>query len=349
MTLYSIGDAVLTTDAGGRVTFMNPVAEAMTGWTLQDAIGAPHELVFNVLDSDTGEALESPVRRCLQNTRVFYLEDGATLISRKGEQHDIQNCAAPVRTRDGEIIGTVLVFQNVTKARAMQRELSYHASHDALTGLFNRTKFEEELQRALANAQERATQHALCFIDLDRFKVVNDSAGHAAGDMLLRELSRILADRTRASDTLARLGGDEFGLLLFDCDLAEAEQVASKLIEQICSVRFPWEGRLYDVGASIGITALTATSRSTSELMSQADVACYAAKHAGRNRVSVYQFGHEEVERQHRDILLASGLREALENDRFQLQAQEIVPVGPGATATGTTSCCCDCTIRMAR
>lgn len=247
VTLYSIGDAVLTTDAGGRVTFMNPVAEAMTGWTLQDAIGAPHELVFNVLDSDTGEALESPVRRCLQNTRVFYLEDGATLISRKGEQHDIQNCAAPVRTRDGEIIGTVLVFQNVTKARAMQRELSYHASHDALTGLFNRTKFEEELQRALANAQERATQHALCFIDLDRFKVVNDSAGHAAGDMLLRELSRILADRTRASDTLARLGGDEFGLLLFDCDLAEAEQVASKLIEQICSVRFPWEGRLYDV------------------------------------------------------------------------------------------------------
>ncbi|PXB97502.1 diguanylate cyclase, partial [Pseudomonas aeruginosa] len=125
VTLYSIGDAVLTTDAGGRVTFMNPVAEAMTGWTLQDAIGAPHELVFNVLDSDTGEALESPVRRCLQNTRVFYLEDGATLISRKGEQHDIQNCAAPVRTRDGEIIGTVLVFQNVTKARAMQRELSY--------------------------------------------------------------------------------------------------------------------------------------------------------------------------------------------------------------------------------
>ncbi|MDF5931012.1 diguanylate cyclase [Pseudomonas aeruginosa] len=147
-----------------------------------------------------------------------------------------------MRTRDGEIIGTVLVFQNVTKARAMQRELSYHASHDALTGLFNRTKFEEELQRALANAQERATQHALCFIDLDRFKVVNDSAGHAAGDMLLRELSRILADRTRASDTLARLGGDEFGLLLFDCDLAEAEQVASKLIEQICSVRFPGKG-----------------------------------------------------------------------------------------------------------
>ena len=165
---------------------------------------------------------------------------------------------------------------------------------------------------------------------------------------LLRELSRILADRTRASDTLARLGGDEFGLLLFDCDLAEAEQVASKLIEQICSVRFPGKGGS-TTGASIGITALTATSRSTSELMSQADVACYAAKHAGRNRVSVYQFGHEEVERQHRDILLASGLREALENDRFQLQAQEIVPVGPAATATGTTSCCCDCTIRMAR
>ncbi|MDU2872917.1 MAG: diguanylate cyclase [Pseudomonas aeruginosa] len=331
VTLYSIGDAVLTTDAGGRVTFMNPVAEAMTGWTLQDAIGAPHELVFNVLDSDTGEALESPVRRCLQNTRVFYLEDGATLISRKGEQHDIQNCAAPVRTRDGEIIGTVLVFQNVTKARAMQRELSYHASHDALTGLFNRTKFEEELQRALANAQERATQHALCFIDLDRFKVVNDSAGHAAGDMLLRELSRILADRTRASDTLARLGGDEFGILLENCPAEKAVEIADHLRKTIQDLHFTWSGQPFNCTVSVGLVHLLPGISTLEEALRSADMACYMAKEKGRNRVQVFHQDDVELSMRFGEMTWVQRIHLALEEDRFSLYAQPIVPLGEGA------------------
>ena len=325
VTLASIADAVLTTDIEGRILFLNPVAEQLTGWSLADAQGRPHEEIFRIRDSQSDTPLSSPVTRCLREQTITSLEEGAVLLSRHGDRHEVQDSAAPVRTVDGHIIGAVLVFQNVTHARNLQRELSYNASHDALTGLYNRLKFEQELELAWQQAQAGATQHALCFIDLDRFKVVNDSAGHAAGDLLLRELGTLLRDSLRGSDAVARIGGDEFALLLRDCDLVQAETVAEKLIASIGAVRFNWQNRIYDVGASAGIVAITAETRSPAELMSQADVACYTAKHAGRNRAALYRAGSEDVERQHREILMASGLREALEQNRFELHAQPIV------------------------
>ncbi|MDR6235702.1 EAL domain-containing protein [Pseudomonas oryzihabitans] len=325
VTLASIADAVLTTDVDGRILFLNPVAEQLTGWTMADARGRPHEEVFRIHDSQSDAKLPSPVTRCLREQTITSLDEGAVLLSRQGERHEVQDSAAPVRTVDGRIIGAVLVFQNVTHARNLQRELSYNASHDALTGLYNRLKFEQELEAAWQQAQAGTVQHALCFIDLDRFKVVNDSAGHAAGDLLLRELGTLLRDSLRGSDAVARIGGDEFALLLRDCDLMQAEAVAEKLIASIGAVRFNWQDRLYDVGASAGIVAITAETRSPAELMSQADVACYTAKHAGRNRAALYRAGSEDVERQHREILMASGLREALEQHRFELHAQPIV------------------------
>lgn len=334
VTLASIADAVLTTDMEGRILFLNPVAEQLTGWSLADAQGRPHEEVFRIHDSQSDEVLSSPVTRCLREQTITSLDEGAVLLSRQGERHEVQDSAAPVRTVDGHIIGAVLVFQNVTHARNLQRELSYNASHDALTGLYNRLKFEQELDAAWQQAQAGTTQHALCFIDLDRFKVVNDSAGHAAGDLLLRELGTLLRDSLRGSDAVARIGGDEFALLLRDCDLVQAEAVAEKLIASIGAVRFNWQNRIYDVGASAGIVAITAETRSPAELMSQADVACYTAKHAGRNRAALYRAGSEDVERQHREILMASGLREALEQHRFELHAQAIVPT----RATGGTA-----------
>ncbi|WP_037007658.1 EAL domain-containing protein [Pseudomonas sp. MOIL14HWK12:I2] len=326
VTLASIADAVLTTDMDGRILFLNPVAEQLTGWSLADARGRPHEEVFLIHDSQSDEVLPSPVTRCLREQTITSLDEGAVLLSRQGDRHEVQDSAAPVRTVDGRIIGAVLVFQNVTHARNLQRELSYNASHDALTGLYNRLKFEQELDAAWQQAQAGTVQHALCFIDLDRFKVVNDSAGHAAGDLLLRELGTLLRDSLRGSDALARIGGDEFALLLRDCDLVQAEAVAEKLIASIGAVRFNWQSRIYDVGASAGIVAITAETPSPAELMSQADVACYTAKHAGRNRAALYRAGSEDVERQHREILMASGLREALEQHRFELHAQAIVP-----------------------
>lgn len=334
VTLASIADAVLTTDMDGRILFLNPVAEQLTGWSLADAQGRPHEEVFRIHDSQSDEVLPSPVTRCLREQTITSLDEGAVLLSRQGERHEVQDSAAPVRTVDGHIIGAVLVFQNVTHARNLQRELSYNASHDALTGLYNRLKFEQELDAAWQQAQAGTIQHALCFIDLDRFKVVNDSAGHAAGDLLLRELGTLLRDSLRGSDAVARIGGDEFALLLRDCDLVQAETVAEKLIASIGAVRFNWQNRIYDVGASAGIVAITAETRNPAELMSQADVACYTAKHAGRNRAALYRAGSEDVERQHREILMASGLREALEQHRFELHAQTIVPT----RATGSTA-----------
>ncbi len=303
VTLASIADAVLTTDMDGRILFLNPVAEQLTGWSLADAQGRPHEEVFRIHDSQSDEVLPSPVTRCLREQTITSLDEGAVLLSRQGERHEVQDSAAPVRTVDGHIIGAVLVFQNVTHARNLQRELSYNASHDALTGLYNRLKFEQELDAAWQQAQAGTTQHALCFIDLDRFKVVNDSAGHAAGDLLLRELGTLLRDSLRGSDAVARIGRRRIRAAAARLRPGTGRGRRRKTHRQHrCRALQLAEPDLRR-RASAGIVAITAETRSPAELMSQADVACYTAKHAGRNRAALYRAGSEDVERQHREIL----------------------------------------------
>ncbi|WP_430869485.1 diguanylate cyclase [Cupriavidus basilensis] len=324
ITLRSIGDAVICTDAAMGVTFMNPIAEQLTGWTMQTAAGQLLEHIFRIVDEHTNEPIPSPVAQCLQTLRPVYLQDGAVLQSLTGDRHDVQDSAAPVRTASGEVIGAVLVFQDITSARALQRELAHSASHDALTGLPNRIWFEKRLREACEAARLQRQHHALCFIDLDRFKIVNDTAGHAAGDVLLRELGHVIRHHVRPGDLLARLGGDEFALLLKDCTVDQAERVCQKVIDAIRSQRFPWEGRVYDVGASIGITAIDHETPPVGELMSRADVACYAAKAAGRSRVSVYRRDESDAQRHHQELQVAAGIRSALEENRFRLFAQEI-------------------------
>lgn len=324
ITLRSIGDAVICTDAAMGVTFMNPIAEQLTGWTMQCAAGQPLESIFRIVDEHNNLPIPSPVEQCLQSLRPVYLQDGAVLQSLTGERHDVQDSAAPVRTASGEVIGAVLVFQDITGARALQRELAHSASHDALTGLPNRIWFEKRLREACEAARMQQHHHALCFIDLDRFKIVNDTAGHAAGDVLLRELSHVIRYHVRTDDLLARLGGDEFALLLKDCTVDQAEHACQKIIDAIRGQRFPWEGRVYDVGASIGITAIDHETPPMGELMSRADVACYAAKAAGRNRVSVYRRDESDAQRHHQELQVAAGIHSALDANRFRLFAQEI-------------------------
>lgn len=220
---------------------------------------------------------------------------------------------------------------DVTEERQLQRQLVYQASHDALTGLTNRFEFERRLEAALQTAQRAGKEHALCFIDLDRFKLVNDTAGHTAGDMLLRELGRFLTQQIRSSDVLARLGGDEFGLLLHDCPPAQAEHIARELIKTVDTFQFQWEGRVYDLSISVGIVSVNAEADQVTELMSRADIACYAAKAAGRGRISIYRPGHSDAQLYHRELLLAADVREALAENRFSLHAQEIRGVLPGA------------------
>ena len=208
---------------------------------------------------------------------------------RTGGVFDIHYSITPLSTLDGQNIGSVLVIQDVTESRKMLRQLSYSASHDALTHLANRVSFENHLKRLLQTVQETRQRHVLVFIDLDRFKAVNDTAGHAAGDALLRELASLMLTMLRSSDVLARLGGDEFGLLLPDCNIESARYIAGRLVHTINDYHFMWEGRLLRIGASAGITLIDENNHQASEVMSQADIACYASKNNGRGVVTVYE------------------------------------------------------------
>jgi diguanylate cyclase len=287
VTLESIGDGVISTDAEARVTFINPTAEQMTGWSLVDAIGEPADEVFTIIAERTGDAATNPVAECLARQHTYHSDQDVVLVSRSGERRDVRVSAAPVRTPEGAIIGGVLVFQDMTESRTLQRELAHSATHDSLTGLPNRLAFEQALSSAVEQARIERREHALCFIDLDHFKAVNDTAGHAAGDCLLQEIGNVIRRGCREQDFAARIGGDEFAILFADCTLAGAKMAAQKIVEAVAGTRFDWERRRYEIGASAGITAITPTSPRAALLMAEADFACYAAKSAGRNRVSI--------------------------------------------------------------
>jgi diguanylate cyclase (GGDEF)-like protein len=234
------------------------------------------------------------------------------------------------RKPDGSPGRTVGTAMDVTELMTLQKRLEHMAAHDALTGLPNRLTFETRLQQACDQARAEQREHALCFMDLDRFKIVNDTAGHAAGDAFLRLIGDLLRKTCENRHFTARLGGDEFAVLLYDCSLARAEHIARDLIDSVLAIRLSWDHKIYDIGASIGVTGITVRSPPPVDLMSQADVACYAAKSAGRNQVMVYGGRNGTAERHHHEIMVASGIREAIETGRFQLFAQEIRTLKPG-------------------
>lgn len=329
ITLHSIGDGVVCTDAEGRVTFMNPIAETLTGWTAASALGRLCDTVFEVVQEGTDQPAVSAVTACLAGLERVSHDEGLVLVGRHGARIDVEASASPVRKASGELIGTVLVFQDVTRARTLQKELAQLATHDALTGLQNRSAFEHALAEHCGRAVSDGSGHALCFVDLDRFKIINDTAGHAAGDALLREIGRLIRDHMRRHDLVARLGGDEFGILLTHCSIVDAQRIADRLLERIGRVRFSWDGRVYEIGASIGIARLDADTPLAADVMSRADVACYAAKAAGRNRVSVYHPSEGDARRHHTELHTAAGIRAALDADRFVVYAQEIRDLRP--------------------
>lgn len=292
ITLDSIGEAVLCTDVDMNVTFMNPVAEKMSGWLQQEAMGQPVLKVLRITFSENGPLMENIHSGDMSRTDI---DQDVVLHCRTGGTFDIHYSITPLSTLDGQNIGSVLFIQDVTESRKMLRQLSYSASHDALTHLANRVSFEGHLKRLLLNVQETHQRHALVFIDLDRFKAVNDTAGHAAGDALLRELSSLMLSMLRSSDILARLGGDEFGLLLPDCNIESSRYIAGRIIHAINEYHFMWEGRLHRIGASAGITLIDDTNHQSAEVMSQADIACYASKNSGRGVVTVYEPQQERM------------------------------------------------------
>ncbi|MBC7513439.1 MAG: EAL domain-containing protein [Herminiimonas sp.] len=324
VTLWSIGDGVLTTDAAGHVQCMNRIAEQLTGWTKADAVGIAIEDVFHIVDELSEDAFENPVRKCLRLNQTVAVSNRSALISRTGHRIAIEDTAAPIRGTDGATLGAVIVFHDVSHERQLRHELSWQASHDALTGLINRREFEFQVVGALASAKADGHTHALLYLDLDQFKIVNDTCGHGAGDVLLQHLASLLQSHMRDSDVLARLGGDELGVLLLNCPARQAVALAEKLREAIKDYRFVWNHNTFEVGASIGLVVIDEHSKSTSELLSAADQACYVAKEQGRNRVHVYQETDLVLAKRHGDILWVSRLNDAFDKQRFQLFVQPI-------------------------
>ncbi|MEM1254922.1 MAG: EAL domain-containing protein [Cyanobacteria bacterium P01_H01_bin.21] len=324
VTLDSIGDAVITTDARGNVQYLNPVAESMTGWTVQTARGLPLSQVFKIINETTRELAANPVERVLADGRVTGLANHTILIRRDGQEFSIEDSAAPIRNSGGELIGVVMVFHDVTQSRSLARQLSWQATHDTLTTLHNRHYFETKLEDMVATAVQQNQHHVLCYLDLDQFKVVNDTNGHLAGDELLRQLAKLLQRHVRAADTVARLGGDEFGIILTQCPLERAVHIAEDLRQAIADYAFIWQGRVFRVGVSIGLVVIESSSTDATAVMSAADVACYAAKYRGRNRIQIYRKDNAELNQQRQERHWSLVIRQALESNSFCLYRQAI-------------------------
>lgn len=328
VTLHAIADAVMTTNAEGRVEHMNAMAEQITGWPLAQARGRELSEVLPLTDEHTQGMAPNPVAACLREGRTARLSEAVLAQSRTGEQALIMATASPIRDREGRIIGAVLVFHDVSKERQMADQLAYQATHDALTGLLDRGEFERQLGAALHSAKTSGRQHALCYMDLDQFKVVNDACGHAAGDELLVQLSALLMATVRDTDILARLGGDEFAVLLMDCPLDLAANKAESLRDVVKSFRFIWQGKRFDVSFGIGVAPVTENSGTGTDVLRAADIACYAAKAKGRNQVFVYESDSPELEKRRGEMRWATRIGEALENKQFHLYYQTIEPIG---------------------
>jgi len=327
VTLNSIGDAVITTDAKSQVTWLNPAAERMTGWLSADAIGRPLSHVFHIVHEETRVPMDNPVSACLANGKVAGLAKHTLLISRDDQEFGIEDSAAPILGPDGEILGVVMVFHDVTEQRRMSGEMSYRATHDPLTGLVNRAEFEARLHRILDKSHEDHSQHALLYIDLDQFKLVNDACGHTIGDQLLQSVAKLLRDTVRTRDTLARLGGDEFAVILEHCSSDQAQRVAQQICDKMEEFRFLHEERKFRIGTSIGLVPVDARWATTTAVMQAADSSCYAAKEAGRNRVHAWLDTDQAIRARHGEMQWAARLEQALDENRFALFAQRIEPL----------------------
>ncbi len=343
VTLASIGDGVVRTDAAGVVDYLNPVAERLTGWSAEEACGQPVPRIFQVVDEGTGKPLPNAVERCLAEGRVIEHSGYSMLVRRDGREFAIRDSVAPIQDRQGRTTGSVLVFKDVTQLRGMEREMIYLARHDPLTGLINRRELEKRLQHSLDTAAEDGREHAFFYLDLDEFKVVNDTCGHLAGDELLKQLTLLLRSLLRKTDTLARLGGDEFGVLLEDASLPDARELGERLLTAVRQYRFGWQERIFEIGVSIGLVPITADSGDMTRVLSAADAACYVAKESGRNRMHEYQPDDSALAERYGEMQWIYRIHKAFAEHRFCLYRQSIHPLA----GDGTEPPLCEIFIRM--
>ncbi len=325
VTLQSITESVITVAPDETIQYLNPAAVSLLGIELEEAAGQPYRNIVNIVSGASSDLISNPVRECFNTGDIVVLPEHISLVSGDSSVIAVEATVAPMKNTEGDLMGCVIVIKDVSHARKLTRQLSFQASHDVLTGLYNRRKFEEYLQEALLNVREEKREHSLCYLDLDQFKIVNDTCGHVAGDELLQQLPVIFNSVLRSGDVIARLGGDEFGILLENCNIKQAAVIADKLRQKIKAFRFAWEDKTFEIGVSIGIVGINADNIDMADIMSAADIACYAAKDSGRNRVHVYEPSDAVVSERQGQMHWTSRITEALENNSFRLYRQPIV------------------------
>lgn len=330
-TLASIGDSVITTDTAGQVTYMNKAALQVFPNCVGNYKKKALEIIFCPTD-DSGLSDEiNLAQRCIDSGESIRESNFCYLNDDSGEEIIIESLACPIydspklNRKGPKLTGVVIVFRDVSHARRLQKNLIYQASHDGLTSLYNRSEFERQLNIVAHSAHKNNQNHHLIFIDLDRFKVVNDSCGHIAGDKVLKEIAQLMLSLIRKSDILARIGGDEFAIILMDCKFARAYDVAEKIRESIANFRFMSHDKFFTFGASIGFVNLKDEIFSNdTDLLSLADKACMAAKNSGRNRIHVYRSEDTQLCQHHEQTMWVTRVTEALEHDNFELYFQKI-------------------------
>ncbi|MBR9884181.1 MAG: ammonium transporter [Oceanospirillales bacterium] len=324
VTLEAITEAVITCDAQLNTVYLNPVAQAMTGWHVNDAFGKGIDQVVRLQDaSDDNISIATLCRESSPAGEYRQL----SLIGVRGRRAQVQFNCAPLRDAHGAPVGWVVAMQDITQNSELQAKLTFQAVHDALTGLVNRREFERRLEHLITSARADNSRHLICYLDLDQFKLVNDTCGHRAGDALLRQLAQEIKPLVRQNDTLARLGGDEFGILLANCPVEQGRLIAEQLRQAIKEFRFSWENQIFSVGVSIGLVPFGPDCPSLDELLSIADSACYAAKDLGRNRVHLYEPDDEELTLRQGQMQWAAHIQQAIDSDRFRLFYQMIEPL----------------------
>jgi diguanylate cyclase (GGDEF)-like protein/PAS domain S-box-containing protein len=325
--MHSLAEAIVTTDLEGHLAYLNPAAEKLLGVGRAQALGRPLDEIVGIMDQNDRKLLTDPIKEAVGGGSGIphNLSRRAVLLGKvSGEERAIELSASPLRV-DNELVGAVVLLHDVTELRGLHRQMSYQATHDALTGLVNRREFERRLDEAADAARRGEATHMLCYLDLDRFKVVNDTSGHLAGDSMLREVAKLLREALRDSDTVARLGGDEFGMLLVGCPLDKARQIADDVCRSIAAYRFVWHDRVFNIGVSIGLIEIGREAGSVEQQLAAADSACYVAKKEGAGRVSVYSSRDEALARNNGEIEWLHKLQSALKEERFTLYYQPIV------------------------
>ena len=325
ITLEAIGEGVITTDIQGNVIYLNPAAEKLTGFDIKYAMNKPLPDVFRIKHDSNDDFIQYPIIECIEHSRKIHHESGYILNSNSGENYAIRETATPLLDQANNVVGAVLVFYDFTNIKEMSDNLAYQATHDDLTGLTNRRAFESKMHDLINDLSANET-HSLCYIDLDRFKIINDTCGHLAGDDLLKIISSKINEHIRRNDLFARLGGDEFAVIFYNCDIPKAIQLAENIKSSIADIKFTWGSHTFNIGSSIGVVPI-AHGDNMSDLMMTVDTACYVAKDKGRNRVHVYEKNDEDILQRQGDLQWFHTINRALDEDSFTLYSQKISPL----------------------